>query len=152
MTGTLDTPATRARLDDAWQRSPAHFRPVIAAVRDCGIGLLFVQQGACSFRIPEATKRPGVYVIADDLDQAMGPQGFHQPSLRRAIRGCVAFTVVAGAATPEVYAAMAAIAVGGGLAMIVETQPTQEILWVELIQKLAPKRPLIWSTVKAGRA
>ena len=152
MTGAMEIPATRRRLDEVWRMSPAHLRPVIAAVRDCGIGMLFVAQHPSSFRIPRAKKRPGVYIIGDDFDQAIGPDGFHPPSLRRAIRQCAAFGVVAGAATAELYGSLAAVAVRGGQVMIVETQPTQEIPWVELIQKLAPGRPLVWSTVKAGWA
>lgn len=46
------------------------------------------------------------------------------------------------------YASMAAVAVGGGHALIVETRLAHEFQWIALIQKLAPRRPLIISTVK----
>ena len=33
-------------------------------------------------------------MIGDDMEQAVGPTGFHLPSIRRAIRACDAFAVV----------------------------------------------------------
>ena len=114
--------------------------------------MLFVHQHAGRFRIPKARHLSGVYIIGDDFDEARGPTGFHLPSVRRAIRDSVAFAVVAGKATAELYASMTEVAVGGGRVMIVETRPTQEIPGVALIQKIAPSRMLIWSTVHGGRA
>jgi hypothetical protein len=60
--------------------------------------------------------------------------------------------VVAGAPDPDVYAAVTAGAVSGLYVMIVETRPEHEIQWVSLIQKLAPGRPLILTTVRGGTA
>lgn len=152
MTATFNVGSTTARLDEAWHRAPAHLRPVIAAVRDCGVGMLFVSQGLGPFRLPKGEKRPAIFILGDDFDDSVGPDGFHLPSVRRAIRSCVAFGVLGGEATAEIYAALSAGAVAGGRVMIIETRTLHEIPWVELIQKLAPGRPLIWGTVKGGRA
>jgi hypothetical protein len=139
-------------LEAAWCQAPDHLKPVFAAVRDCGVGFLFVPQGAEPFRIPKGEKRPAIYLIGDDFDASRGPADFHLPSVRRAIRECVGFAVVGGGATEEIYAALAAGAVAGGRVMIVETRLMHEAEWVELIQKLAPGRPLIWGTVRGGHA
>jgi hypothetical protein len=152
MSEVLHIPSTTARLDAAWRQAPDHLKPVLAAVRDCGVGFLFIPQGPEPFRIPKGTKRPAVYLIGDDFDSSVGPGGFHLPSLRRAMRECVAFAVLGGEATESIYAAVTAGAVAGGRVMIVETRLQHEIAWVRLIQKLAPRRMLIWGTVKAGRA
>jgi hypothetical protein len=125
---------------------------VIAAVRDCGIGMLFIGQHAGPFRIPRDDKRPGVTILGDDFDQSLGPDGFHHASVRRAIRECSGFAVLGGEATADIYAAVTAGAVAGGRMLIVETRPFHEIPWLELIQKLAPGRPIIWATVKGGHA
>lgn len=152
MSAQIDAPTTRSRLDAAWHAAPEHLRPVIAAVRDCGVGMLFISQDTGPFGIPRHDRRPAVTIIGDDFDQSRGPDGFHAPSVRRAIRECSCFAVIAGEATAEIYATITAGAVAGGRVMIVETRPDHEILWVELIQKLAPGRMIIWATVRGGRA
>jgi hypothetical protein len=152
MSGVPHAAASRARLDEAWRHAPAHLRPVIAAVRDCGVGMLFVQQGVGAFRIPPKDKRPAVIILGDDMDVSRGPDGFHLPSVRRAIRGAAGFAVISSEATEAIYAGAAAVAVAGRRVLIVETRPAHEIPWVEMIQKLAPGRPLLWSTVKGGHA
>ena len=152
MSGVNHAPATTARLDDAWHRAPAHFRPVIAAVRDHGVGMLLVSQGKQAFRLPRGEARPAVMMILDDFDTSHGPGGFHLPSIRRLIRNCSSFVLVAGEATERVYATAASAAASGARIMLVETRPEHEIPWAELIQKFAPGRPVLWSTVKGGRA
>jgi hypothetical protein len=142
MIGLLNAPATRERINAAIVSSPPHLHPVLVAVRDCGVGMLFVPQGPGKFVIP--SPRPAVVMIGDDMEQAVGPTGFHLPSIRRAIRACDAFA--------DLYATLASTAVGGGKAMIVETRLAHEFAWIELIQKLAPKRPLCILTVKGGHA
>ena len=47
---------------------------------------------------------------------------------------------------------IATAAVLGRHALIVETRLEHEFQWVQLIQKLAPRRPLILSTVRGGTA
>lgn len=144
---------TRANLDVAIAHTQPHLVPILTAVRDCGLAMMFVPQGAEAFRIPRGADRPTLTIIGDDFDAAHGPEGFHLPSVRRAIRSSLVFTVVSSAPSVEVYAAAAMAAVLGRLnALLVETRPEQELAWVGLIQKLAPGRPVLLSTVKAGHA
>lgn len=153
MNSAIHAPATTARLTAALAVAPDHLRPIILAVRDHRVGMLFVAQDAQPFWIPTEPKRTAaVVILGDDMEQSKGPDGFHMPSVRRAIRACQAFAVISSAPTADVYTSMGAAAVGGRNAMIVETRLGHEFEWVALIQKLAPRRPLIISTVKGGTA
>ncbi|QBM75875.1 hypothetical protein E2E30_08875 [Sphingomonas sp. AAP5] len=152
MSGVFHASATTARLDTAMEQAPPHLYPVLLAVRDHRVGMLFVGQDAGSFAIPKESTRPAIVLIGDDLEQSVGPDGFHMPSLRRLVRKCSAFTVVSSAPTAEIYAAGTAPAVGGKNAVIIETRLAHEFQWVALIQKLAPGRPILLSTVKGGHA
>jgi hypothetical protein len=149
----IDAPATRAGLDAAHEASPAHLRPIIEAVRDHRVGLFVVGQSADPFRIPRDPGRPAIVIIGDDYDRAVGPDGFHLPSVRRAIRECSAFAVVSCEPLPVVYAGIAASAtITRRNVMLIETRPEKEIPWLALIRKLAPKR-LVWlATVEGGHA
>ena len=152
MSGVFHASATNARLGAAIDAAAPHLRPVLLAVRDHRVGMLFVGQDAGAFSIPTKNARPAVVRIGDDLERSVGPEGFHMPSVRRMIRACSAFTVVSSEPTPEIYAAGTAVAVGGKNAAIIETRLAHEFQWVTLIQKLAPGRPILLSTVTGGRA
>lgn len=149
----VDMPATTAGLNAALEAAPPHLRPVIQAVRDCRVGMLFVPQGPEPFRLPKEPARPAIVIIGDDFDRADGPDGFHLPSIRRAIRDACSFAVVSCAPPPEVYASIAlTAAVTRKNTMLIETRPEKEIPWLALIQKLAPRRHIWLATVKGGRA
>ncbi len=146
--------ATNARLDYAMQHCAPHLYPVLLAVRDWPVGLLFVSQKSGRFSVPtdSGMRRAAVLLVGDDTTRSLGPNGFHTASLFAAIRNTDAFVIVAGAPSDEIYAAGAAVAVGGKNAMIVETRPRHEADWTDLIGKLAPGRPILLSTVKGGTA
>lgn len=145
------TPSTSAHLDQALARSPEHLRPILDAVRALHVGVLFVTQAPQPFAIPRDPQRSVVVIIGDDYDRADGPGGFHLPSIRRVIRGSVAFAVVSSAPPTVVYAWITAAAVlTRGNTILVETRPEQEIQWASLIQKHAPGRPLWLATVEGG--
>jgi len=147
------TPATRPNLDHALATAPAHLHPIIRAVRDHAVDMLFVPQGPGSFQLPAGKKRPIIFMIGDDFDRATGPDGFHLPSIRRIIRAAHCFAVVSSAPQSDVYNGMAVAAVATRHnTMIIETRPEQEIAWLALIQKLAPGRFIWLATVKGGRA
>jgi hypothetical protein len=149
----VDAPASRVRLDMAFEASPPFLRPVIEAVRSYGCGLLSVGQSSAPFRLPEDPKRPGIIIIGDDLDRAVGPQGFHLASVRRAIKACKAFAVVSCEPLPVAYACLASSAVLlRQNVMIIETRPEQEIAWANIVRKLAPDAQLLLALVKGGRA
>ncbi|MCC6829559.1 MAG: hypothetical protein IT550_15160 [Novosphingobium sp.] len=152
MNPVLHKRATRDSLTRALEGLPDHLRPIVLAMRDYGIGFMFVPQVADAFRLPR-DKRTTITVLGDDFDQAVGPEGFHMPSVRRAIRSSHAFAVVSSAPPPDVYSAMATTAAATRAnVLLVETRPEQEIQWVNLIQKLAPGRFVWLATVEGGHA
>lgn len=152
VSGILHAEATTARIDAAIAAAPPHLRPVLVAVRDYRVAMLFIPQGTEAFAIPAKSARASVVLVGDDMEQSVGPGGFHLPSVRRVIRACSAFVVISSEPTAAIYAAGTAPAVGGMNVMIIETRIAHEFQWVALIQKLRPGRPLIISTVKGGNA
>ena len=149
----VNAPATRDGLTSALDFSPAYLRPIIECVRDHRVGMLFVGQTSKPFRAPVAARQPQIVLVGDDFDQAWGPEAFHMPSVRRAIRACEAFAVVSSGPQPLVYASIAATAAFGRKnVMLIETRPEQEIPWLVIIQKLAPRRHIWLATVKGGHA
>lgn len=116
---------------------------------DCTV--VFGDQGRSPFR--HDTDHPAIFVIGDDTSLSMGPNGFHLPSVIRAIRSCVAFSVISSAAYPQAYAAPAYAAIEFRKnAMIVETRLKYEADWYNLIKKHAPGKPILLATVGGGHA
>lgn len=149
----LKSPTARENLDAAIAYAQPHLIPVLTAVRDLGLAMMFVPQGQDPFRIPKTPRKPTMTIVGDDLAKAFGPDAFHMPSIRRVIRESRVFAVVSSAATVEVYGAISATAAAVRVnAVLVETRPEQELAWVALIQKLAPGRPLWLSTIEGGHA
>lgn len=144
---------SRERIDRHYDYAAPHLRPILTAVRDFDVGLIFVPQVAEKFRLPRNGVQPLVVLIGDDLDRAVGPEGFHMPSIRRAVRACCHFTVVTASPHPTVYgAAITPTVIGRRHSMLIETRIEHEFAWVEVIQKLAPDKPLVISSVKGGHA
>jgi hypothetical protein len=148
-----EAPMSRDSITRAMQNLPPHLCELLTAVRDNRVAFLFVPQWATTFRIPKQPVRPAIVLIGDDFTSALGPGHFHAASLRRVIRACASFTVVAGSARPEIYGAAADLVVASRKsALLVETRPEHEIQWVQLIQRYAPGRPICLSTVAGGHA
>jgi hypothetical protein len=152
MIGTIEASSTTARLTAALDVVAPHLRPIILAVRDHRVGLLFVSQGSPAFAIPTSAKGAALVMVGDDMKRSMGPSGFHRSSLRRAVRACRAFTVIPGEPAAETYAVGTAPTVGGVNAMIVETRPEHAPEWVALIKNLAPGRPVLLAAPDGGTA
>jgi hypothetical protein len=150
---TVHKTATRADLNAAIEQSPLHLRPILESVRDFGTAMMFVPQGLQAFRIPRDAKKPTILLVGDDTTRSDGPGGFHEPSLRRIIRASSAFAVVSSAPPVEAYEAIARMAaLTRRNVLLVETRVEQELPWMELIQRLAPKRRIILATVCGGHA
>ncbi|TZG25889.1 hypothetical protein [Sphingomonas montanisoli] len=146
----LHAPSDTAKLTAAMEVCAPHLRPILAAVRDHRAGMLFVPPGRRAFQLPAG--RPAIVMIGDDMDVSKGPDGFHGPSIRRAIKACRAFAVVACEPLAAAYGGVAGVAATGGNAMLVETRPEHEMHWIKLILELAPGKPLLVCTVKGGNA
>lgn len=134
-------------------RAP-HLNPVFEAVRDFGVSVLIAPQ--CRDSLDEAldeARDASIVIIGDDTDRALGPDGFHRPSMRRLFRLATETAVVSSAPPEHVYAGMSTLAaLARRFVVIVETRPKQEIAWVEFIQAANPNLPILLVTVEAGRA
>ncbi len=134
-------------------RAP-HLNPVFEAVRDFGVSVLIAPQ--CRDSLDEAldeARDASIVIIGDDTDRALGPDGFHKPSMRRLLQRATETAVISSAPPEHVYAAMSTLAaLGRRFVVIVETRPEQEIAWVEFIQAANPNLPILLVTVEAGRA
>jgi hypothetical protein len=134
-------------------RAP-HLNPVFKAVRDFGVSALIAPQ--CRDSLDEAldeARDASIVIIGDDTDRALGPDGFHKPSMRRLFQLATETAVISSAPPEHVYAAMSTLAaLGRRFVVIVETRPEQEIAWVEFIQAANPNLPILLVTVEAGRA
>jgi hypothetical protein len=149
----INAGATRASLTDLIENAPVYFQPILKVVRDHGVAMLFVPQGLQPFRIPDQPQKPAIILVGDDLEVALSPDGFHRPSIRRAIRACNSFAVISSAPQSDVYATVAVgVAATRHHAMLIETRPEQELAWVALIQTLAPGRFIQLATVEGGHA
>jgi len=149
----MHAPSTRAALDEAFATAQPHLKPIIAAVRDQRCGMFFIGQSDDPFRLPHDPRRPAISIIGDDMERAVGPDGFHLPSVRRLIRASAGFAIVSCEPLPHVYEIMATTAALTRCnVLLIETRPEQEIQWLSLIRKLAPDRRVIFATVEGGHA
>jgi len=149
----INSAATSEGLAAALEFSPQYLRPILECIRDYDTAMFFVGQSPEPFRRPKDPGRPAIFIIGDDFDQAVGPEGFHMPSIRRAIRACDAFAIVSSAPQEAVYASIAVTAAASRRnVMLIETRPEKEIPWLALVQKLAPRRHIWLATVEGGHA
>ncbi len=143
--------APRERLDYAIEHG-RYLSPLYQAVRDFGCALVIVTQGLEPFDLVTAGM-PVILVLGDDLDEALGPAAFDAKSLRRLLKGVRLAAVVACEPLPEIYASAARHAVLLRKdVVLVETQPEQEIAWVNLIKSIEPDTAFLLGSVKGGTA
>lgn len=90
--------ASRETLSRVLATCPPHYRPIIAAVRDMGVGYALVLQDAGPCALPLKIGQPAIIVLGDDLHSAKGPTAFDAASVERAVRKCEAAFIVASAA------------------------------------------------------
>ena len=130
-------------LDHAIANGPEHFRPIALALRDKGCALAIVPQGQGPFSLPH-DRKPVICIVGDDFDQALGLAGFHRPSLRRVLAGCVDLAIVSSGPDPRPYALTATSATGlcslglGWNAVLIETLPERESEWLAFAKKHRP--------------
>lgn len=145
MSATFAT-AHRARIDQALSFSPPHMRPILLAVRDLGAGWATIPQHSGRFDLPPG--KPTICVIGDDMNEALGPAGFHRKSIRRVIAASRVVAIVACEPLLFAYTA-AASAVGLGMnSTIIETRPEFEMQWLALVKAENPNASVIIGSVK----
>jgi hypothetical protein len=139
---------------------PRHWVPLYRALIH-GVRLICIKQSSEPFVI--APSGPHIVLIGDDLIGARGPVAFHEPSLIRAHRRANGVAIISSAALPEVYALAAQMATCVGAiptararklncTIIIETAIVREAAWVALATKYALGAPILFSTVRGGRA
>jgi hypothetical protein len=136
----------RVAIEGARQRA-RHLEPALAAMLDCGVTLVLVNQHEKAFR---SSQRPPTR--RGDIGRPLGPAAFQQPSLRRLFPASASATVISRATQGNVRAlAIAPVQLTRCHAVIVETRLALGIPWIELITKAVPGLPLI-SAAKGAAA
>jgi hypothetical protein len=142
----------RAALSATIAAAPDHLRPLFHAVRDEGCDVAWIFQGAPATRLPK-TGRPLIAVVGDDLDRALGPEGFHRPTLRRLVREASVASIVSSGPVVDAYERPATNAVLlRENVIIVETRPEQELAWANFVRDARPEMGLLLCSVAGGYA
>jgi hypothetical protein len=151
MNSILNLSVPRERFTHAIEHGPEHFRPIMEAARDHGVGVCVVPQGAERFNPPR--KCPNIVVVGDDMYEARGPDAFHRKSLVRFIKRASGAVIVSCAPLTAAYAAAATNAALFRQDIIVETRLEFEPAWKTLIETHHPGIALLLCTVEPqGRA
>jgi len=131
-------------------RIAPHLAPILDAVENHGVGVFLALQGGAPFSIP-VFDGPLVFVIGDDCERALGPDGFDKASILALARRVRRGAVVSCAPLKEIYRAAARTAALLRIdVVIVETQPDQEFPWIEFLQNASPNIGLVVGTVAGG--
>jgi hypothetical protein len=147
MIGILNLSVPRERFTHAIEHGPEHFRPIMEAARDHGVGVCVVPQGAERFNPPR--KRPNIVIIGDDMHEARGPDAFHRKSLVRFIKRARGAVIVSSAPLPPAYAAAATnAALFRQNILIVETRLRFEPAWKTFVETHHPGIALLLCTVE----
>lgn len=146
------TPATRASLTRAIEGGAPHLRPLFTAVRDHGCLFGIAPQGHDPIRPP--LDRPTILIVGDDMDCALGPEGFSLEDLTDYVGRCSAAAIVSSAAVESTYASAATAAVVlRQHVVIVETRLEHERAWIDFVRVARPGIVMLVSTVAPmGRA
>ena len=105
MIGILNMSVPRERFTHVIEQGPEHFRPIMEAARDHGVGVCVVPQGPERFHLPR--KLPNIVIVGDDMREAKGPDAFHRKSLVRFIKRASGAVIVSSAPVTAAYAAAA---------------------------------------------
>ncbi|WP_210253187.1 hypothetical protein, partial [Beijerinckia sp. L45] len=128
----------------------SHLVPIYTAVRDHGCASATVAHDSGPFRLP--LDRPTITLIGDDTDTALGPTGFHRPSLRRFLKQCRSAVVVSSCAHLKPYATAATNAVLlRQHVVLVETRPQFEQEWITFIHAAQRRIAMFVSTIEPMR-
>lgn len=128
-----------------------HLAPIMQAVRDFGVSMIFVPQGIKDHHeaLPAVLAEPFIALIGDDMYQALGPKAFGKKMLTRLIREADVAAIIATAPIYAVYDQMSQqAALARRNVLIIETLPNRELEWVAALRKVHPKLATTLCTVK----
>jgi hypothetical protein len=147
MIGILNMSVPRERFTHVIEHGPEHFRPIMEAARDHGVGVCIVPQVIERFDLPR--KLPNIVIVGDDMHEAKGPDAFHRKSLVRFIKRASGAVIVSCAPLLAAYAAAATnAAVFRQDVVIVETRLEFEPAWKTFIETHHPGIALLLCTVQ----
>lgn len=147
MTSILNMSVPRERFTHLIEHGPEHFRPIMEAARDHGVGVCVVPQGIERFDLPR--NLPNIVIVGDDMHEAKGPDAFHRKSLIRFIKRASGAVIVSCAPLTAAYAVAANnAALFRQDALIVETRLQFEPAWKDFIETHHPGIALLLCTVE----
>lgn len=147
MIGILNMSVPRERFTHVIEHGPEHFRPIMEAARDHGVGVCVIPQVIERFDLPR--KLPNIVIVGDDMHEAKGPDAFHRKSLVRFIKRASGAVIVSSAPVTAAYAAAATnAALFRQDIIIVETRLEFEPAWKTFIETYHPGIALLLCTVK----
>lgn len=147
MIGILNMSVPRERFTHAIEHGPEHFRPIMEAARDHGVGVCVVPQCIGRFDLPR--KLPNIVIVGDDMHQAKGPNAFHRKSLVRFIKRASGAVIVSSDPVTAAYAtAASSAALFRQDILIVETRLQFEPEWKTFIETHHPGIALLLCTVE----
>lgn len=150
---------TQAEIDARIAKAKAAGKHHIAALYEglaMGVELMLVPRDKAPLIIPERPRNRGlVIVLGDDFVTAEGPAAFHLRTLRQLAARANAWAVMSGAPLVPVYEAATVVARTGpgAMALIVETQESEERTWVQYLMRHGRKNAaklLVSPNVKAA--
>jgi hypothetical protein len=124
-----------------------HVVAVFKALRDFNVRVLIMPPGndPIDFR-GSMNQRPFIAMVADDGDQALGPEGFHPPSLTELVKMTDHAAVISTAPVVDLYRMMSLmpsyLRTGS---LIIETRPSHDLAWVRFLQNIKPDMPIVLS-------
>ena len=114
-----------------------HLLPLIEVVKDFAVTYMTVFQGQHEHAIP--ARGPWIVVLGDDTFDALGPEGFHGPSLNALFSAADRAVIVAGWPERDAYRTAATHAARGRHNVIViETRTTQHEAWLAALRAVKP--------------
>lgn len=139
-------------LEAVRNKTAKHLTPIFEAVDKAGALYLAVSQCDGSFpphhfSVPH--NRSAIVMLGDDYDAAYGPNGFHKPSVRSAIRSAADVVIVSsGSETPAYLLAVAITVLQGRPVIIIETRLEQEQPWIDFVRSVDVSKHITLSTVR----
>jgi hypothetical protein len=128
----------------------AHLRPALFAAYRADIPVALVGRGPHSFK-PAVRTKAFFAVLCDDTGVALGPVGFHHPSLMRLLGRADTVIIHAWALEPLIYSAAVCEAIFlRRNVVVVETRLSHEQKWISLVGRM--KKPRLVITTPVGGA
>ncbi len=134
--------------------TPSHLAPILEAVRDHGVGFLFLFQNGDALDAARLNSPvPMIVVVGDDTSHSCGPEGFEPSTLRACTLRASCVAILSGEIIPGIYGMFSLMTGRQGVdTLIIETRPEHEAAWVKYVHELSPHVPMILNGVASSPA